>query len=127
MKKTLVCSLEAKLFIQKDQAALSPVFDLDSYVESESNRPNNLFTQKDSEKAKEICILRKDWNQIDACFYLVNGEWMRRWIDYIFVPPSLRGLPVGGSISPRTDRQLVPPRPFDRIPIIPSGPSPAKT
>lgn len=127
MKKTLVCSLEAKLFIQKDQASLSPVFDLDAYVESENNRPNNLFMQKGSEKAEEICILQKDWNQIDARFYLVNGDWMRRWIDYIFVPPSLPGLPLGGSISSRTDRQLPAHRPFDRPPVTPSGPSPAQT
>ena len=113
MKKTLVCSLEAKLFIQKDQASLSPVFDLDAYVESENNRPNNLFMQKGSEKAEEICILQKDWNQIDERFYLVNGDWMRRWIDYIFVTDGI-AIHKYGALSDNVHRKL----PSDHYPIM---------
>ena len=104
MKKTLVCSLGAQEFIQKDQASLSPVFDLDSYVESENNCPDNIFMQKESEKAKEICTLQKDWNEIEECFYLVNGDWMRNWIDYLFVCYWMSVYSVGGSTLSRTDR-----------------------
>ena len=104
MKKTLVCSLEAQYFIQKDQASLSPVFDLDSYIESENNRPNNVFMQKGSEKAREICTLQKDWNEIGECFYLVSGDWMRSWVDYLFVLARRRGVSVGGSVVSGTNR-----------------------
>ena len=81
----LVCSIGSDDFIRKDPGSLSPSFDLPSYIRSENERPENIFRQKESSKGKEVLSLQQYWNEKDDTYFVVNGNWIRSWADYVFV------------------------------------------
>lgn len=81
----LVCSIGSDDFFRKDPGSLSPYFDLPSYIKSENERPENIFIQKESSKGKEVLSLQQYWNEKDDTYFVVNGNWIRSWADYIFV------------------------------------------